>query len=73
MYQFEKEHETKYILLLADEQMLIKQECEDMEFMVRKLVEEYETWGLKINLEKSFYMGCGTESIGRSERLLKRM
>ena len=38
-----------------------------MEFMVRKLLEKYEKWDLKINLEKK-YMGYGEEikeDIGR--------
>ena len=39
-----------YTLLFADDQVIIKQEYEDMEFMVRKLLEECEKWGLKINL-----------------------
>ena len=30
--------------------------------MVRKLLEEYEKWGSKTNLEKTFYMGCGAET-----------
>ena len=29
---------------------------------VRKLSKEYEKWGLKINLEKTFYMGCWAET-----------
>ena len=33
---------------------LITQEYEDMVFMVITLLEEYEKWGLKINLEKNF-------------------
>ena len=32
-----------------------------MEFRVRKLLEKYEKWGLKINLEKTFYMSCRAE------------
>ena len=40
------------ILLFAHDQVLIAQEYEDMGFMVRKVLEEYEKWGLKINLEK---------------------
>ena len=44
-----------------------------MEFTARKLLEEYEKWGLKINLEKTFYMGCGAETkifnTGRPEKL----
>jgi hypothetical protein len=42
----------------ADDQVLITQENEGMEFMVTQLLEEYEMWGLKINLDKTFYMGC---------------
>ena len=30
--------------------------------MARKLLEEYEKWSLKINLEKAFYVGCGAET-----------
>ena len=33
-----------------------------MKFMARKLLEEYEKWGLKINLEKTFYMSCGAQT-----------
>ena len=40
-------HDTIYTLLFAEEQVLITQE--DMNFMVRKLLQEYEKWGLKIN------------------------
>ena len=51
--------DTICTLLFADDPVLITQEYEHMEFMVRKLFEEYEKWSLKINLEKTFYMGCG--------------
>ena len=34
--------DTIYTLLFANDQVLITQECEDVEFMVRKLLEEYE-------------------------------
>ena len=54
--------DTIYTLLFADDQVLLTQEYEDMEFMVRKVLEEKEKWGLKINLEKTFYMGCGGET-----------
>ena len=30
--------------------------------MLRKLLEEYEKWGLKVNLDKTFYMGCGIKT-----------
>ena len=44
--------DTIYTFLFVDDQVLITQEYEDMEFMVRKLLEEYEKWGLKMNLKK---------------------
>jgi hypothetical protein len=43
---------TLYSLNFADDQVLLAQDHDDMEFMVRKLKEEYEKWGLAINLEK---------------------
>jgi len=36
-----------YLLNFADDQVLIAQDHDDMEFMARKLKEEYEKWGLK--------------------------
>ena len=44
--------DTIYTLLFADDQVLITQGYEDMEFMARKLLEEYKKRGWKINLEK---------------------
>ena len=38
------------------------QEYEDMAFIVRMLFEEYEKLGLKINLEKAFWVGCEAET-----------
>jgi len=32
---------------------------EDSEYMTRKLIEEYELWGLKLNVKKSKYMAIG--------------
>ena len=43
--------DTIYTLLFADDQVIVTQEYEDMEFMVRKLLEDYKKWGLKTNLE----------------------
>jgi len=42
-----------YSLNFADDQVLIAQGHDDMEFMARKLKEEYEKWGLTMNLEKN--------------------
>jgi hypothetical protein len=40
-------------LNFADDQVLLAQDHDDMEYMARKLKEEYENWGLTINLEKN--------------------
>jgi len=45
-----------YSLSFADDQVLIAQDHDDMEFMARKLKEEYEKWGLTINSEKTKYI-----------------
>ena len=37
----------------ADDQLLLAQDHDDIESMARKLKEEYEIWGLAINLEKT--------------------
>ena len=55
---------TTYTLLFVDDQVLITQEYEDMEFMVRKLLEEYELWGLEINLEENFLHGLWSRHQG---------
>ena len=41
-----------YIFVCADDQLLIAQDYEDLEYMTRKLIDEYELWGLKIMLKK---------------------
>ena len=40
---------------------LIAQDYDDMEFRARKLKEEYEKWGLTMNLEKTKYICMGEE------------
>ena len=52
-----------YSLSFADDQVLLAQD-HDMEYMARKLKEEYEKWGLAINLGKTKYvcMGEGKET-----------
>jgi hypothetical protein len=41
-----------YSLNFADDQVLIAQDHDDMEFMAPKLKEEYEKLGFTMNLEK---------------------
>jgi len=50
---------TIYSLLFADDKLLIAQDYEDLEYMTRKLIDEYELWGLKINVKKTKYMAIG--------------
>ena len=45
-----------YSLNFADDQVLIAQDHDDMGFMARKLKEEYEKWGLTMNLEETKYI-----------------
>jgi hypothetical protein len=40
-------------LLFADDQVIIAQDTEDAEYMLKKLVEEYMKWGLQINFGKT--------------------
>ena len=40
-------------MLFASEQLLNGQDYEDTEYMIRKLIDEYEIWGLKLNLKKT--------------------
>jgi C-terminal processing protease CtpA/Prc len=49
----------QYSLNFADDQVLLAQDHDDMEYMARKLKEEYEKWGLAINLEKTKYVCIG--------------
>jgi len=39
--------------------LLIAQDYENLEYMTRKLIDEYELWGLKLNVKKTKYMAIG--------------
>jgi len=43
---------TIYSVLFADNHLLIAQDYEDLEYMTRNLIDEYELWGLKLNVKK---------------------
>jgi len=43
---------TIYSMLFSDDQLLIAQDYEDLEYMTRKLIDEYKLWGLKLNIKK---------------------
>lgn len=52
---------TLYTLHFADDQVVLSQDAEDMEYMTRKLIEQYQEWGLTVNMEKTQYMVIGEE------------
>jgi hypothetical protein len=58
----EIQYMTIYSFLFADDQLLIAQDYEDLEYMTRKLIDEYELWGLKLNVKKTKYMAIGDTS-----------
>jgi hypothetical protein len=41
---------TIYSVLFADDQLLVAQNYEELQYMARKLIDEYELWGLKLNI-----------------------
>ena len=40
-------------MLFADDPLLIAQNYEKLQYMTRKLIDEYELWGLKLNVKKN--------------------
>lgn len=53
--------DTLYSLYFADDQVVIAEDEEDLSYMVRKLHEEYERAGLKMNLNKCEYLIIGSD------------
>lgn len=43
-------------IFFADDQVVMAQDREDLELMMRKLEDSYSGWGIRINFEKSKYM-----------------
>lgn len=50
-----------YTLQFADDQVIIANDKDDIEYMARKLKEEYKQWGLEINTQKTKYLPIGAE------------
>lgn len=48
-----------YTLCFADDQIVLAQDQHDIEYMTRKLIEEYDKWGLEVNIQKTAYMCVG--------------
>jgi hypothetical protein len=50
-----------YTLHVADDQLIIAEDEDDLGYVVRKLKMYYEHMGLKVNMEKAEYLVMGTE------------
>lgn len=48
-----------YTLQFADDQVVLANDKDDMEYMVRKLIQEYFEWGLAVNIDKTKYLCVG--------------
>lgn len=59
-----------YSLSFADDQVVIAQDSYDLEFMLNRLHEEYERWGLKISFKKTEFLVCVVNSETNFELLL---
>jgi hypothetical protein len=53
---------TIYSILFADDQLLNAQDYDDLEYMTRKLIDEYQLWGFKLYVKKTKYMAIGDTS-----------
>ena len=51
-----------YSMLFADDQLLIAQEYEDLEYKTRKLIDECELWSLKLSFKKTKCVAIGDRS-----------
>ena len=49
-------------LQFADDQVVMAQSKEDLEYMSQKLREEYSKWGFAMNIAKTKYMSMGTDT-----------
>ena len=48
-----------FTLLFADDQVLLAEDRDDMDYMLRKLNDSFATWGLSINAAKTEYLVVG--------------
>jgi len=47
---------AKYSMVYADDQLLNAQNYEELQYNTRKLIDEYELWGIKLNVKQTKYM-----------------
>jgi hypothetical protein len=53
------ENTTLYTLQFADDQVVLVDDKEDLEYMTCKMKEIYDKWGLDMNLNKTKYLCTG--------------
>lgn len=56
-------NEILFNLLFAYDQVILAGNEDDANYMLRKLKQKYEKWGLTINLSKTEYMKVGEDTI----------
>jgi len=56
------DNSTIHTVQFAGGQVEMAQSKEDLEYMWRKLQEEYSKWGLTVNIAKTKYMSLGTDT-----------
>ncbi|KAF2890580.1 hypothetical protein ILUMI_15593 [Ignelater luminosus] len=52
-----------FSLNFADDPAVVAQDSNDLEFMVRRLYDEYSKWGLQVSLEKTEYLVINTGAV----------
>ncbi|XP_030746812.1 uncharacterized protein LOC115875485 [Sitophilus oryzae] len=57
----EIDNESLFTLQFADDQIIVANDKDDMQYMLRKLIEEYGEWGLTVNIAKTKYLCIGAQ------------
>lgn len=53
---------TLFTLSFADDQVVIAQDSYDLEFMTKRLYQEYNKWGLQVSLKKTEYLAVNSNA-----------
>ena len=54
--------DTLFTLSFADDQVVIAQDSFDLEFMTKRLYQEYNKWGLQVSLKKTEYLAVNSNA-----------
>lgn len=55
-------NEQLFTLSFADDQVVLAQDAYDLEFMIKRLYNEYKKWGLQVSLQKTEYLVANSEA-----------